>query len=570
MTAHVTHDDAATPTPISTADTAWQELSSALTDEAPDIAGRDDLVVTIAPGAGDGAPGRFLPHQATIELDGTHLGRVDPATVAPAVAADRVRYPVAWGVFAHECAHAAHSRWEPREGTPPSVIDAAMNLEESRIEAVHVRRRPDDRTWLRAASTKLILDEVRATSEDRASAAHTAALLLARADAGILDWTELDSLTSKVRELLGTDTLRQLREIWQEAHRTADDDTDAMIDLGRRWCAALGTDPDATPPKPSTTQSDGTPTPLAKAVTAALAKVAKNTTATLPGDAAAKKAQAKRDEEKARHTALRTSAQVFSTDAPSGSGPSVSRTRTPTNGERQAARKLARSLSTAGIRDRVTVKTTSAAPPGRLRMRGALAADAQRAAGAMPTAEPFTRISRQMTPAPPLRLGIACDVSGSMRSFAKPVASAAWILAHAARHAQVDASTATVIFGRHVHPVTYPGVAPANVSEFDCGGGWEDIPGALAALDGALGLATPGAARLLVIVSDGIFCDKPREQGQRLHDRLRAQGCGVLWLVPNRKTSTPLDGAAVLELSDPAATAQAIGRSATQALRATR
>ena len=70
-------------------------------------------------------------------------------------------------------------------------------------------------------------------------------------------------------------------------------------------------------------------------------------------------------------------------------------------------------------------------------MRGALAADAQRAAGALPTAEPFTRTTRRAVPTPPLRLGIACDVSGSMVEFAGPVASAAWILAHAARHTRV-------------------------------------------------------------------------------------------------------------------------------------
>ena len=62
-------------------------------------------------------------------------------------------------------------------------------------------------------------------------------------------------------------------------------------------------------------------------------------------------------------------------------------------------------------------------------MRGALAADAQRAAGAVPTAQPFTRTTRTTVPTPPLQLGIACDVSGSMVEFAGPVASAAWILA---------------------------------------------------------------------------------------------------------------------------------------------
>ncbi|MER7437699.1 hypothetical protein ACFU8R_25485 [Pseudonocardia alni] len=59
-------------------------------------------------------------------------------------------------------------------------------------------------------------------------------------------------------------------------------------------------------------------------------------------------------------------------------------------------------------------------PPRRLRICGALAADAQRAAGAMPMAELFIRTTCRAVPTPPLQLGIACDVSGSMREFARP------------------------------------------------------------------------------------------------------------------------------------------------------
>src|SRR4029077_14610599 len=97
-----------------------------------------------------------------------------------------------------------------------------------------------------------------------------------------------------------------------------------------------------------------------------------------------------------------------------------------------------------------------APPPGRLRMRHAVTADAQRAAGAMPTAKPFTRVERRRVPAPPLAVGVACDVSGSMSSFPGPVASTAWILARATASLPA-ARTATVTYGRHVRPVTYPG-----------------------------------------------------------------------------------------------------------------
>jgi uncharacterized protein with von Willebrand factor type A (vWA) domain len=202
-------------------------------------------------------------------------------------------------------------------------------------------------------------------------------------------------------------------------------------------------------------------------------------------------------------------------------------------------------------------------------MRGALAADAQRAAGAMPTAEPFTRTTRRAVPTPPLRLGIACDVSSSMREFARPVTSAAWILANAAAHTRVPAITATVAFGEAVHAITRPGAVPDRVTRFRAPDGYEVVDEAVAALDGALGLSTPGAARLLVVVSDGIFCPTPRAAAQARVDRLRAAGCGVLWLAP-RGPVEPLNGATVLPLTDPTTTALEIARAATAALRATR
>jgi hypothetical protein len=88
-----------------------------------------------------------------------------------------------------------------------------------------------------------------------------------------------------------------------------------------------------------------------------------------------------------------------------------------------------------------------------------MAADAQRAAGAMPTARPFTRIERRRVPAPPLSAGVACDVSGSMSSFTGPVASTAWVLARATA-SMPAARTATVTYGQRVCPVTYPGAVP--------------------------------------------------------------------------------------------------------------
>ena len=135
------------------------------------LAERDDLTVVIAPGAGQGAPACLLPAHARIEIDGTHLG-VDPATADPARPADRYRYPTAWGLFVHECAHARHTAWNPPPTPHPPPSVPRMLLEESRIEAAHTRRRPDDRHWLRAAATDLILADLTPSADHPARRPH--------------------------------------------------------------------------------------------------------------------------------------------------------------------------------------------------------------------------------------------------------------------------------------------------------------------------------------------------------------------------------------------------------------
>src|SRR5205823_2479678 len=94
------------------------------------------------------------------------------------------------------------------------------------------------------------------------------------------------------------------------------------------------------------------------------------------------------------------------------------------------------------------------------------------------------------------------------------------------------ATTATVTFGDEVHPITCPGASPRLVTKFRAPDGYEVVDQAIDALDGALGLSRPTAARLLVIVSDGIFCPDQRRAAQATVDRLIRSGCGVLWLAP--------------------------------------
>lgn len=566
MTGHLIADPATTPTAPPTA-TGWDALSAAFTEEAPPIADRDDLVVTIAPGAAHGHPAVFLPHRAAIELDGTSFG-VDPHTACPDRASDRARYAGTWGAFVHECAHAQHSRWQPPAMTNPAVVEAALLLEESRIEAAQVRRRPDDRHWLRASASEIVIGDNGGTTAAAQipptpyAAAHNASLLLARVDSGILEADECAPVATVIESILGTDTLDKLRGIWQRAHTVADHDTATMLELGLQWLDIVGPDPH-TDPDPSS--------PLSAAITDAVTNISNAVAADpLPVDPAAAADTAQRQAKRAARRATAQARRVFGNGTSSGRSTSAHTTRAPLPREQSAARVLARALNNAARRERATVTTTSALPPGRLRMRGALARQAQRAAGAIPTAEPFTRTTRTAVPVPPLRVGIACDVSGSMDAFAEPVASAAWIIARAAELATMPAATATVTFGASVAPITYPGTAPARVTRFSCPDVLHVIDTAIEALDGALDLSRPENTRLLVIISDGYYDGPRRDRAQQLLNRLRAAGCAVLWLAPDTSTAPkPLDGANVHLISNPAATAQAIGRAITTAVRTT-
>ncbi|MFD6463759.1 hypothetical protein ACFWFG_37875, partial [Streptomyces roseolus] len=296
------------PPAIPPALTDWLDLSRAMTAEAPAIADRDDLIVVIAPGAASGNLAMFLPLRGVIAIEGANLG-IDPGTARPWRYADRQRYAPTWGALTHECAHAAHTRWTPPPGTGPEIAHAALLMEESRIEAAQVRRRPEDRHWLRASTRQLVFAETGgelATARlapTRYAAAHTAALMLARIDAGVLDAGECAPTAAAIEEILGRDILRQLRSLWRIAHRLSDTNTYGMLELGRRWFALIGPAPHTTP------QPDS---PLGQAVTGSLTGIATSVDAQeFPPDPADLADREASDKAEQQDRAAATSRKVF-------------------------------------------------------------------------------------------------------------------------------------------------------------------------------------------------------------------------------------------------------------------
>src|SRR6266540_4734992 len=174
------------------ADDAWAEWDRAWTRHVRRLAGRSDLTVVVAPGAGGGAPACFYPSLKRVEVNAKYVGA-------------------------------------------PDVADP---------------RRPGHRRWLRHVVTTLINPDD-APVDDAWHAGQLAGLLLARVDARILTARDVRSARAAVAAVLGRKRLAQLRDVWKTAHTVDDTDADTMIELAWRWCRILGIDPNRHPNVPT-------------------------------------------------------------------------------------------------------------------------------------------------------------------------------------------------------------------------------------------------------------------------------------------------------------------------------
>ncbi|BBA96895.1 hypothetical protein RVR_2399 [Actinacidiphila reveromycinica] len=537
-------DDGAPPARPRSSPAAWLRVGAELGDRLVALSGRQDLLVTCRPGTRSGAPAAYFPRLAEIEFDARLFAPLQPHEVRPRIVGDEERYPAAWGVLVHEAAHAAHSVWEQPADADPRVVEAALLLEESRVEGAHLIRRPTDRTYLRTSARTLVMPDIAHPAlQGVEHAAGVAALILGRRDAGILDAGETKAVADLCEKVLGADLLATLTGIWTKAHRCADHDATTMLAHARDWCDALDTAGPALPAAPE----DLTDL-LAGAVAVVMDTMAANDTADLAAQAASNNALAAQSRDKAqdraqqagqRRKAAATAKSVFNPrgttvspdGAPRPSSNPITGTRRPTAAEQSAAARLSRALRAAAYRERTEEQATSPTPPGRLNMRQALARDAQRAAGSIPTAEPFTHTRRRNSPTPPLRVGIAVDVSGSMSAACGPVASAAWIVARAAALTDPDSRTATIAYDMHLTALTRPTHrAPDRVTTFNAKGGKHNLGDAIDALDRGLDLSRPGTGRLLVIVTDAKYTSDETAQALTRVKRLTTAGCAVLQL----------------------------------------
>jgi hypothetical protein len=554
----------------------WLRVSAEAGEFAREFSGRSGVLVTCEPMDSDEVPtARWLPERSMIEINTTvcALG-VDPAHVALDTHRDRLDHPALAGALTHEAAHARYTHWYPRAENPRdpearAVLAATLLLEEPRIEAHAIREDPTVGPLLRS-TWEYIVNGTAPVDVD--SAARSAALTAARVDGGVLDVGVTRPLVRLTETLLGLGRFCALQAVWRAALALpTHDDWEAMEALGRRWVEILrigreGEEPSDDSPivivmpcgvpaegeSEGESEGEGVLVVVRRAVSDAAERevegeVERERVAAAVADAEAEAS----DQEAAREAAT---VVLFGGHGSSGNGrESLGVLRSPDADERRAAAMMARAFREAQYRERATTTITSALPGGRLRGGAAVLRSAQIAQGMVPTAEPWRRKEYRYVPEPPLRVGVLCDISGSMSKAAGPVASLAWALNRAV--SQIDGATATFAYGVGVHVVSRPGRPATAVQTFGAHGAWENITTALYAVDGALDLtANRSGARLLVNVSDGRYGHgTQRADGERLTTRLIHSGVKVLWLgLSGPDEDWPFPGTTYVHVGDPA------------------
>jgi hypothetical protein len=161
-------------------------------------------------------------------------------------------------------------------------------------------------------------------------------------------------------------------------------------------------------------------------------------------------------------------------------------------------------------------------------------------------------------------VGIAVDVSGSMRAFEGPIASVAWVVHSAVK--QVGGRAAVSLFGDEAELLCRAGRRLGEVPEVSAVGGSEDVGEGIELLRAALPLSDRRRPRLLFLVGDGCWTSAPwAEAGERNIAELRASGCGVVSIGIGSEPWTHGESSRVA-VGEPLEIAAVIGSAAVEAL----
>lgn len=465
------------------------------------------------------------------------------------------------GVLAHEAAHSMWSHyllepwWDKLCVDNPTAAHVIMQLDEVRIEALQADRSDDYRNALRLSArmllpTKDTIDEMRDKTEEGRMNLFTVGLnlvlSLGRADQGVLLRYEVRELRWFAEDVLGYKRLRKMQDIWRdfaEIDDPNDDDGEGMIALAEEWIE-LFTDENGEQEELDLGGMLDLLADLFDKLGIDVEGFAKNKNEWgRPSDMMPSKETAEEifgkecsNPKCPCHDSEKSDDEV--SHGYTNTRPGDRRTRKARPAEKTAATQLAKRLERLSVRARSEVKVRSVVPPGRLKARAAVQQSAARSQGRASNAEPWSRTKRTHNDSPPLTVGVATDVSGSMGWAEDLVASLSWIISKAVRH--INGTSAAVVFGSRAEPILGPGDKLTDtVIVRSASDGSEAFNSACAALDGLLRLSDPNnGARILFVVTDGMLvAEGEMAAGAKWVEKFTKSGCVVIWV--NRGSTRP-------------------------------
>jgi hypothetical protein len=564
---------------------------------------RTDITAVVGKDAGHGAPACFIPSLAEMHLNTEVVSVGNPDKVDLADRMWMLSHAPAVGALTHEAAHARHTHWDPKDlmevhGATRKMLDVITTLEEPRIEAQAIRHHADSRPYLRGCAMEIVGRDFK-IGDSAYGASVAAGLLLARVDAKVLTRGETRGFRRDIIKVLGADVLDALEPLWQRFLRLMDTDYDGMVDVARAWLEALDIDPEDSDdlageslmgePMPGegegsgkgdgegegegSGEAEGFGDKIMGRVHITESKIDRETVEARGDERDARRraereadAERRKEGEDAHAEAFEGGLHGFSL----GGAAHFSHSRPPSADERRAAKMLASALEKIDYRDRAVTKTVSIVPPGRLRGRAAVQAEAYTATGRDASEVAMWQGKRRKkVESTPLTIGFLGDISGSMGSAMEPLASSQWVLSTAGAH--IDAKVATVHFGEGIHGIAPAGVREKDVRLFAAYDGTEDFKDAALAIDRELNLLDGSGARLLFVASDGVYVDgKHMAYAQTFNRLAQRKGVAVIYLnFTGSRGGATVGASAVIDCrgKSPAEVAQVVGRTAITEMR---
>jgi hypothetical protein len=546
---------------------------------------RDDLVAYVGPGAGGPAPACYSPTQAEVEVnvDVAFAKGITPDEIGDiTLRKTQYEFPKATGAIMHEAFHARFSQWSmPKayEELEKDEYNALVLLEESRIEYQGLKSMATARPFLRACAMEIVIGDTKEGMENETqtqSLTNLVGLVFARIDAGVLEEHEVFTITEMIVNQLGEKVVEQLRTIARSAqlHENHKDATE-LYPLAKEWARIVRETAKERGDEQKPESGKGIPSEIMEAIMEALSEASEEVMANNFSDLGdqeqieemREEVKAKSSDAKEQNENREVASQVFS----KASGPGQSKTnsrlveqRQPTIAELSASVRIGQWLEKAKYRERDEHEIASIVPPGRLRSKAILQNVALKSRGVNQRVEPFRRTVRKHTDDPTLNVGIMVDISGSMGSAMKPMATTAWVMSSAVN--RIQGNCAMVYYGNDVFPTLKIGQKLSEVNVYSASDGTEKFSKAFQALDGALNLLHGNGARLLVVVSDGEYSGDEVPKSKEIVAKCKEAGVAILWLpFDSGRGARDIGGdyaEIVLGINQPEEASEIIGRSA--------